>query len=704
MKASLLRSGARPARHPIALAVLSLCCLPALAQQAGAAGSGGTLPSVEVSATLEANELPGVAPGGQAAKGARLGVLGNVPIVDAPVSVNAYTRQLIQDTVSYTLADVLESDPSVRFTTNNGHMLENFTIRGLDVSAMDIATNGLYGIAPANHVPVEMLERVEVLRGPSALLSGMAPAEAVGGTINLVTKRAGAKPLTELTTSFASDAYAQVHADVSRRFGADQRLGLRVNGVYGDGKSGAEDEKQRRQLGALALDWQGDKARLWLDVYSNRDSIRNGSPGMFNFARSLGYLLAPPKGDVNMFRDTQGIYKNTGAMVRGEVDFNDQWQGYAAVGGSEGRGDGLMFGTRTIVTGADGASQGFVYNVSTKSRRLALDVGAIGKFSTGAVQHRLQVAYNLVRYKEGTANRANTGYAQNIYNPVTPVFPAAPAEPAYNVDDKLQSFVVADTMTAWDERAHLMLGARLQKVQQLGGYSAQRISPSLGVVVKPWGDTVSLFGNYMEGLQAGQTVGVGYANEGETFKPTRTKQLEVGVKLQQGALTHTLSAFQIKRATLIDVNNTLTEGGMQRLRGLEWNVFGQVLPQLSLLGGVAHNRAKQLNTGLDSFAVPDWTANLGLQWSTPVPGLAVGGRVVYTGAQWSDSGNKVRVPSWHRFDLNAKYETRVGSVPLRLNAAIDNVTNKRYWTGVFSDGFVMPGAPRTFKLAATVSF
>jgi iron complex outermembrane receptor protein len=41
---------------------------------------------------------------------------------------------------------------------------------------------------------------------------------------------------------------------------------------------------------------------------------------------------------------------------------------------------------------------------------------------------------------------------------------------------------------------------------------------------------------------------------------------------------------------------------------------------------------------------------------------------------------------------------------VRFNASVENVTDKKYWIGTFGDGFVMPGAPRTFKLAATVSF
>ena len=69
-----------------------------------------------------------------------------------------------------------------------------------------------------------------------------------------------------------------------------------------------------------------------------------------------------------------------------------------------------------------------------------------------------------------------------------------------------------------------------------------------------------------------------------------------------------------------------------------------------------------------------------------------------------DSGNKLRAPAWNRFDLMAKYETRFGATPVRFNASVENVTDKNYWIGMFTDGFVMPGAPRTFRLSATVSF
>src|SRR5690606_35485801 len=68
---------------------------------------------------------------------------------------------------------------------------EDFTIRGLHITSQDVALNGLYGVLPYYRVPMEIAESVEILKGPSALLSGMAPGGNVAGAINIVPKRAG---------------------------------------------------------------------------------------------------------------------------------------------------------------------------------------------------------------------------------------------------------------------------------------------------------------------------------------------------------------------------------------------------------------------------------------------------------------------------------------------------------------------------------
>ena len=711
-------------RHnSVVLALLAASASPALMAQTAtlaadpSASAEKTLPQVTVRSKYEREDLPTRAPGNKAAQGARLGILGATAIVDAPVHVNAYTRELAEDWSALTLQDVLENDSAVVFTTNKNHLLQNFNLRGLDMGAMDIATNGLYGIAPANAVPVEMFERIEVLRGPNVLLSGMPPLSSVAGTVNMVTKRALAQPIADLTLTYGSRSYFQAHADLGKRFGDEQRLGLRFNGVYGSGEMGARDEKQKRQVGALGLDYLGDRARFSLDIYDSVNKIENGSPGMFNFLGTtaipgVGKLLDPPRGDTNMFRGTHGRYDNSGVLARAEFDFTSDWQGYIALGGSEAEGKGLLFGTRAYVTGADGTTRGAIYHVHTKSERRTAETGVIGKFETGVVKHRLQLSANILKHKEGTVNTAcNYCYTTNMYRPTEPTFPAAPTWKDYTTENEFRSFAIADTMGFWDEKLLLTLGLRHQTVKTplvngvASNYSENRVSPMIAAVVRPWGDNIALFANYTEGLEPGRTVGTGFANQGDTLAPMQTKQGEVGVKLQAGQTTHTFSAFQIKKPSVITNSaNFQVLDGEQRLRGLEWSAFGKLSESLALLGGVEYIKSKQINTGLENYGVPKLSTRIGLDWDTPVQGLSVGGRFFHTGSQWADSGNRLKVPSWNRLDAMARYATKFGATPVRFNASVENLTNKNYWIGMFNDGFVMPGAPRTYRLSATVSF
>ena len=678
---------------------------PAATGAAGADSSQGLAP-VRIKARRDAQALPQTAPGGLSATGARLGILGNTEIMDTPMTINTYTQAMAKDFQARTVGDVLQSDSSVWQTTNEGHMFEHFMVRGLNVAGTDFAFNGLYGLAPSGHIPIEFVERIEVLRGPSALIAGMPPSGAVGGMINMVPKRAGTRPITDLTMSYSSKSYGQAHVDVARRFGEEQRLGVRFNGAYGAGETGVAEQEKGRRFGSLALDYAGDKWSLSFDAYNSREKISNGSPAMYNFAR-LGHVLPAPDSDTNLFRGTHGAYRNQGYAMRGEYRFDDNWLAYAAAGMSKADGRGLMFGTRTVVTADNGAAQGFVYNVTTLAENRTFESGVEGRFQTGSIGHRLNAAVSFLEHKEGTSNRAITGYAQNIYNPVTPVFPDAPVDPAYTIRDRMTSVAVVDTIDPLNGHLLILAGLRFQQVDQtMAGYKESKVSPSLGVVVKPWGEDTSIYGNYMEGLSAGETVAFSFANAGHSFAPIKSKQYEIGVKQRWGGSTHTFNVFQIERPTIItdDATNTRVEGGKQRVRGAEWSMFGRVTSTLSVFGGASIFDAKQVDTGRDSFSVPDWVARLGAQWDTPITGVSLNGRFVHTAGQWLDSANTLRLPSWNRVDIGAKYSTKIAATPVTFNAAIENLTNKRYWYGPFSDGFAMQGMPRTFRLAATASF
>ncbi|ATQ76481.1 TonB-dependent siderophore receptor [Massilia violaceinigra] len=696
------------------MTMIATVALPAMAQ-----APVETMKEITVKAAAEtADSLPAAAPGGKVAKGARLGVLGNVSVMDTPFNITAYTSQTIADQQAQTIGAVLKNDPSVRTTTNEGHLVENFNIRGFGVSSGSMAINGAYGLAPEQNTPTDMFERVEVLKGPGAMMMGLPPAGDVGGAVNLVPKRAGATPLTRVTTSVATKSNVGVHADVARRFGADQSLGVRVNGVLSGGKTWLDHQTKRREIGHVAVDYQGKGWNVEMDAYSLTNKVRKGAPMQ---PVLTGWTRVPkaPHGSTNFFygEDVYGNTETQGLIVRGQVELGAGWSAFASAGTAKHSYDGFIFGTRPVlpVSGGDsGKATGTAYNSWGEYETSTFETGVRGQFATGAIAHKVTVAANVMNYEGGSRGNGTLAINSNIYNPTPIIMPAGKDASTYSQfnDDVMTAVSVADSMWFADGKLQVTIGARAQKVhQKLSNYEETAVTPLAGVVVKPWGENVSLYANYVEGLSAGTTVKAPYANEGETFKPYKSKQAEVGVKWAMNTLTQTLSLFQISKPALIESNNRMTTDGEQRNRGVEWNVFGKAGKDITLLGGMAYTKAEQtktakgLNQGKAQFGIPRLTANIGVDYAiAAVPGLELSSRVNYTGSQWLSQDNALKLDSWTTLDLGARYATRFGAMPVVLRAYVTNVADKEYFESAWGAGRVNVGAPRAVRLSAAFDF
>jgi len=271
-----------------------LSTTPVLAQQPaeGAEHHVTTLPEVKA----KAEQAIGAYPGRQIATGSRVGMLGDKDFMETPFSTVSYTDVLIENIQARELADILAAtDPTVFNSGMRGEFRESYSIRGFASNSNDVQFNGLQGMAPFYRSPVEMLERVEILRGPSAMLGGMPPGGSVGGSVNLMPKRAGDAPLTRLTTRYMSDAQWGLHTDVGRRFGEGGQFGIRVNGAYRDGEVAIKKQEKQMHLGSLALDWRGEHTRIFLDAYHTQDHIDGHSRGV-SLAPGLTSVPKPQSG------------------------------------------------------------------------------------------------------------------------------------------------------------------------------------------------------------------------------------------------------------------------------------------------------------------------------------------------------------------------------------------------------------------------
>lgn len=682
------------------------------------------LDEVEVTADRDRkkpNELPSTYAGGQVARGSSLGVMGNKDFMDTPFSITSYTAQAIEDQQASTLHDVLINDPSVRFTTSSGHIQENFSIRGFSLNADELNFNGMQGLVPLSHVPVEFLERVEVLKGPGSFLNGNVNG-AVGGMINLIPKRAGEVDVTTLTTDYTGSSQLGGHLDIGRRYGKNKEFGVRFNGVYKDGGTETVGQSKKRILGALGLDYYHDKWRLAMDAYGSQENFDNGSVSMYDLSKGV---IEAPDGSTNLLKGTYGSARNNAALFKSEYDVNDKLTAYASIGQISSTTTGYLSGNHASSILANGNATVNRNNQYWWTDSISSEMGLRGKYKTGSINHQFVLGSSHLTSESASVFTQVSG-TTNIYNPIVfNILAPSVSRPNKSSDKDFSSLFIADTLSFNEEKVQLTLGMRRQKVNtrsfnvttgiKTNEYNESANTPMVGLVIKPWDNSVALYANYIEGLSAGEVVGIGAQNAGEILPPYKSKQKEFGVKWDAGDFANTLSFYKINKPSKMNVYLTsslynVTSDGEQENRGIEWSTFGKVAKDLRILGGVAYTQGelirqtKGINEGNTPAGIPKWQMNLGLEWDTPWnPDLALSFRAVYTSSQYINNTNTLAIPSWVRYDLGASYKTTMGKTPVTFHASVENVFNKNYWAGSFnSASYVTLGNPRTFKLSATM--
>lgn len=693
-------------------------------QDAATSAKEAVLPEVAV---VDAKELAGGLSqpyaGGQVAKGAALGLLGNKGFMDNPFNQSSYTAKTIEDLQARSLSDVLIADPSVRLSSARTNINEDFSIRGFTVASQDVAVNGMYGLSPYFRTPVEFAERVEVLKGPSALLNGIPPSGNIGGNINIIPKRAGNDPLTRVTASYLSDSVFGGHVDVGRRFGENKEFGIRFNGAYRDGNTNLDLQSQEESLGSLALDYRGERLRVSLDLMYQQQNI-NRVTRQFTAGAGLTDIPTAPDGQTNYPGYGYSKMKDRTEILRGEFDVTDNVTVYGGYGTRTSRMDAIA-GNPTLTDTAGNFSSAPAWQLFNVDSRSA-EAGVRARFNTGNIGHSVSAGATRVVQNQSIFFFTTFPGGTRISNLYDPVYSSTPSTDgiATNItrfaSTTLTSYALADTLSFLDDRIQVTLGARHQNVQtpsyQFGSgiktdmYDESKVTPVAGLVVKPW-ENISLYANYIEGLSQGATAPMTDAeNPGKVFAPFKTKQKEVGVKVDWGRIATTVSLFEIERAVGTTFNNVFKVNGEQRNRGLEFNVFGEVVDHVRLLGGFAYTQGKLTKTaggledGNDAVAVPRVQGNLGAEWDALlVPGLTLTARTVYTSSQYVDTANNLETPSWTRFDIGARYRTVLQDKPVTLRANVENVFDKNYW-GSSNAGYLFVGAPRTLLLSATVDF
>lgn len=190
------------------------------------------------------------------------------PIEEVPYSVENVTTEEIQRKAVATIADTLRDIPGVVVSDGSMAGAKRISIRGESGARVLIMIDGqkiseqksmdgsIYMIDPA------IVERVEVIKGPASVLYG---SEAIGGVVNIITKKAGSKPV-QIEAGITFDSSTNGLKENISLFGKIDRVGYRLYGSFSDQQDrkapgGTLDNTAFREMNGKAyLDYQWDNA------------------------------------------------------------------------------------------------------------------------------------------------------------------------------------------------------------------------------------------------------------------------------------------------------------------------------------------------------------------------------------------------------------------------------------------------------------
>lgn len=650
-------------------------------------GGAAVLPplTVEGQGSIETATGPVV---GYVATRSATGTKTDTPLIETPQSISVITREQIADQNAQTLNQVLRYTAGVTPETRGAvaTRYDMFTIRGFDAHRFwnGLKQQGLYYIEP--QLDPYLMERVEVLKGPSSTLYGQAPA---GGIANQVSKRPSETALNEIGIEGGSNNHVRLTGDFSGKIDPEGKLLYRLTGVGLSEDGQIRMTENERIAFAPALTWRADDdTSLTLLGLIQSDPKGNSYGGV----PPQGTVIPNPYGTIPVdFYDGDPNYEK---MVRQqqalgyEFDkrFNDVWSFR-----SNGRVHHTTMAYDSIY--ADGMNpDGFTLNRGTASSRESLTTYAIDnqvetRFGTGPVNHTLVTGFDYQHLNGSYATGFGAAPTLNVFNPVYYQTITAPQRQRDELRAEQVGVYMQDQLRFGG--FNLTLGGRHDRAEsatteETGAIARQRDNAWTGKagLMYNFANGVAPYISYSEAFtpQTGSTFG------GEPFKPEDARQYEAGVKYQPPGTRalYTVAVFDLTRTNVkaADPDNVgySIQTGEVRSRGVEAEARFGVTENLDLIGAYTLLDTKVTrdtqNQGNRVAAVPEHQA---AAWAiyrmpegTPYKGLSFGGGVRYT-SETVNTSNKISVPAFTLVDAMVSYDlgalsNNYAGIELTLNA------------------------------------
>lgn len=646
---------------------------------------------------------------------------------------------LLRQAGALDLNQALDLSASVARQNNFGGLWNAFAVRGF-VGDENLPSNYLVngfnaGRGFGGPRDLSGIETVEVLNGPRAALFGRGEP---GGTINLVTKR----PTFETGGSLrlAAGRFATYRSDIDYGTTLSDAVAVRVVGFYEDAESFRDTVETKRYGASPSIAWRiSDRSELVYEMEYSRQELPfdrgviaiDGELGRVPESRFLGEPGdGPLKAEV------------LGHQLEFQQDLNDNW---SALIGFNYRDTALEgFSTEAELAGSrqllfrDGQTL-------TRQRRFrdydanyrVLRGELKGSVQFAGLEHRIIIGADGDRFENdqfflrarapSLASNPTLEALQaiDVFNPVYGQYPLPTPGPLVDrVETQAAVGVFFQDQISLTDRIDVRIGVRYDDYEQdlvnrlAGAESRQaesRLSPQAGIVYQA-SDSLSLYASYGENFRPLS----GSDAQGSGFEPNQSTSMEAGIKmLLAEGIEATATVFRVEQDNMLVVDDpsafTLAAIGEASSQGIELNVSGELGSGLSIWASYAYvdaetrnavndpNFGRPIPAGSRLLNIPEHTANLQLAKRMQIAGsaLQVGGGLLHVGERLGYFGTDFNLPDYTvlrafvALDLNDA---------IALRAEIDNLFDEEYYSNSFSDLWVQPGMPLSWRLTAEVRF
>lgn len=661
------------------------------------------------------------------------------------------TNELLESQVVTNFEDALNNAVGIEklwtSTGRGGDGAGYYSLRGFSVQPQLV--NGLPGLTNGT-INSANIERIEVIKGPSATLFGNA-VSSYGGLINVVTKKPYAGTGGELSYTAGSYGFNQITGDFNTALDKEENLYFRLNTSYASQQSFQDAGFRKSFFVAPSLSYKVNN-KLSFSFYGEITQAEQTNPMFLFLNRSaptessnleeLGY------NNKLSFTSNDLTLENPSQNYRLEMDYklSDTWQSQTLLSKSSTSTKGYYsylfdFG----ILGDDNFTR-YISKQNANTETSDIQQNFIGDFKIVNLRNRVVIGAD---YFTATQTSNNTGYA--FYGNITPEggsngdnpFTPEVEEDAYplsssGVDAALESQAIGNNKSKYHiyslyasdvlditNNFSAMVGLRLDHFDNEGDitsaeddYNQTTLSPKFGLLYQPIKDRLSVFTNYQNGFTNVAPQLVGNPEDGpqtlQTFDPEQANQFEVGLKtnLFNNRLDATVSYYniQVTDRVITDPSSPFNkiQGGEVESKGFEIEVNANPVNGLNIRAGFSNNEStttksdnpeilnrRPLEAGPETLY--NFWANYEVQQGSLQGfglGLGFNGASERFAINYESTGEFI-LPSYTIANASVFYQANKYRITLKLN----NAFNKEYYKGWTT---ISPQTPRA--VLANVSY